>query len=184
MDLVEFIEHLFEAFKERVAAQNDNCFLCPNRIIILVLRMLELTLQPAWALFIESQDSAVLTITFTLCQDKVMRLWRDVQSLELYARGEAEMCDIRHERLVPTVFRRVFVEYFRREASLEEVDFHKAEQPVLFQSEAIRDNLDPFLKLVGLKLLVAFTLDYIDIVDGLLKLLLPLNCHTECFVCG
>ena len=113
-----------------------------------------------------------------------MRLRRDMQSLELYARGEAEMCDIRHERLVLTVFRRVPVEYFRRETSLEEVDFHEAEQPVLFQSEAIRDNLNAFLQLVGLKLLVAFTLDYIDIVNGLLKLLLPLYRHTECLVCG
>ena len=113
-----------------------------------------------------------------------MRLRRDMQALKLYARGKTEMCDIRHKRLVPAVFGRVSVEDFRREASLEKVDFHEAEQSVLFQSEAIRDNLDPFLQLVGLKLLVTFSLDHIDVVNGLLKLLLPLDRHTECLVCG
>ena len=107
-----------------------------------------------------------------------------MQALKLYARGKAEMSDICHEKLVITVFWWVPVEDFRSEASLEEVEFHEAEQPVFFQPEAIRDNLDPFLQLVGLELLVAFTLDHIDIVNGLLKLLLPLNRHTEGLVCG
>ena len=102
-----------------------------------------------------------------------------MQAFKLYASREAKMCNISYERFIAAVFWWVSVEYFGREASLEKVNFHEAEKSVLFQTEAICNNFNSFLQLVSFELLVALTLDYIDIVNWLLKLLLPLYCHTE-----
>ena len=74
--LVEFVEHLLEAIKKGVATHDANCFLCPYGIVILMLRISQLSFEAARALLVENKHGPVLTMAFAARQHEMMRLGR------------------------------------------------------------------------------------------------------------
>ena len=126
MDLIELLEDLFEAIKEAVSAHDADGFLRLDLIVISIdLGVLELALEIVWTRFIKEEYRSVVALALCSCQNEMERLRSYDVFVQLNASWEAEVSDALSQRPISPVLWRIFIQYFRRESSLEQVNFHK-----------------------------------------------------------
>ena len=81
-----------------------------------------------------------------------------------------------------TILRWVSIKDLRLEPCPHHVDLHEGEQPVFLQAQPICHNLDAFLQLVCLELLLTLSLNHVYIINGLLEFPLTFDRKAQGFV--